>query len=82
MRMPVMLFVGKQDTLSWEVGDAHAMMRSEMAMFDILGGHEGHVRMVILNESGHFPYREHPTAVRGGGGLVSFVSGREFYKTK
>lgn len=60
MRMPVMLLVGKQDTLSWEVGDPHAMMRSELAMFDILGGHKGRVKLVILNEAGHFPYREHP----------------------
>jgi len=60
MRMPVMLLVGKQDTLSWEVGDPYAMMRSELAMFDILGGHEGRVKLVIVNEAGHFPYREHP----------------------
>ena len=60
MRMPVMMIVGKQDTLSWEVGDPYAMMRSEMAMFDILGGHEGRVKLVIMNEAGHFPYREHP----------------------
>ncbi|HEX7115732.1 MAG TPA: alpha/beta hydrolase [Steroidobacter sp.] len=60
MQMPVMLLVGKQDTLSWEVGDPYAMMRSELAMFDILGGHKGRVKMVILNEAGHFPYREHP----------------------
>jgi 2-hydroxy-6-oxonona-2,4-dienedioate hydrolase len=60
MRMPVMLLVGKQDTLSWEVGDPYAMMRSELAMFDILGGHEGRVKLVIMNEAGHFPYREHP----------------------
>jgi len=60
MRMPVMLLVGKQDTLSWEVGDPYAMMRSEMAMFDILGGHKGRVKFVIMNEAGHFPYREHP----------------------
>ena len=60
MRMPVMLLVGKQDTLSWEVGDPFAMMRSEMAMFDILGAHQGRVKLVLLNEAGHFPYREHP----------------------
>lgn len=81
MRMPVMLFVGKQDTLSWEVGDPYAMMRSEMGMFDILGGHEGHVRMVILNESGHFPYREHPRQFAAEvDGFISFW--REFYKSK
>lgn len=60
MRMPVMLLVGKQDTLSWEVGDPYATMRSELAMFDILGGHAGRVKLVIMNEAGHFPYREHP----------------------
>lgn len=60
LRMPVMMVIGKQDTLSWEVGDAHAMMRSELALFDILGSHEGRVQLVVMNEAGHFPYREHP----------------------
>jgi pimeloyl-ACP methyl ester carboxylesterase len=60
LRMPVMMIVGKQDTLSWEVGDPYAMMRSELALFDILGSHQGRVQLVIMNEAGHFPYREHP----------------------
>jgi pimeloyl-ACP methyl ester carboxylesterase len=60
LRMPVLMIVGKQDTLSWEAGDAFGMMRSELAMFDILGSHQGRVQLAIMNESGHFPYREHP----------------------
>lgn len=79
MHMPVMLLVGKQDTLSWEVGDPFAMMRSEMAMFDILGGHEGRVKMVLMNEAGHFPYREHPRQFAAEvDGFVSFW--RDFRK--
>ena len=79
MRMPVMLVVGKQDTLSWEVGDPYAMMRSELAMFDILGGHEGRVKLVIMNEAGHFPYREHPRQFAAEvDGFISFW--REFRK--
>jgi len=60
LRMPVMMIEGKQDTLAWEAGDPIAMMRSELAMFDILGAKRGRVKFVIMNEAGHFPYREHP----------------------
>ena len=60
LRMPTLMIIGKQDTLSWEVGDPYGMMRSELAMFDILGSNKGRVQLVIMNESGHFPYREHP----------------------
>lgn len=60
LRMPVLIVMGKQDTLSWEVGDPYAMMRSELAMYDILGSNKGRVQLVIMNEAGHFPYREHP----------------------
>jgi 2-hydroxy-6-oxonona-2,4-dienedioate hydrolase len=60
MGMPVMMIEGKQDTLAWEAADPIAMMRSEMAMFDILGAKRGRVKFVIMNEAGHFPYREHP----------------------
>jgi 2-hydroxy-6-oxonona-2,4-dienedioate hydrolase len=58
--LPTMLMSGKQDTLAWEVGDAYAMMRGELGLFDLLGTHQGRVKLVIINEAGHFPYREHP----------------------
>ena len=60
LRMPILMIIGKQDTLSWEAGDPFAMMRSELALYDILGSNKGRVQLVIMNESGHFPYREHP----------------------
>ena len=60
LRVPVMLLVGRQDTLSWEAGDPFAMMRSEFALLDILGTGKARVKFVVVNEAGHFPYREHP----------------------
>jgi pimeloyl-ACP methyl ester carboxylesterase len=72
LRMPVMMIVGKQDTLGWEAGDAYSMMRSELGMFDILGSKQASVKLVIMNEAGHFPYREHPKAFAAE--IDSFIS--------
>jgi pimeloyl-ACP methyl ester carboxylesterase len=60
LRMPMMIYVGKQDTLSWAAGDLHAMMADELAFFDIVGAKNPRVKMTVINEAGHFPYREHP----------------------
>jgi pimeloyl-ACP methyl ester carboxylesterase len=58
--MPVLIYAAKQDTLSWEHGDPHAMMRGELRFFDIVAAKNPRVKMIIVNEAGHFPYREHP----------------------
>lgn len=60
LQMPILLYGGKQDTLSWENRDPHAMLRGELQFFDIVGAKNPRVKMIIVNEAGHFPYREHP----------------------
>ncbi len=60
LQMPVLIFGAKQDTLSWEHKDPHAMMRGEFQFFDIVGAKNPRVKMIIINDAGHFPYREHP----------------------
>jgi 2-hydroxy-6-oxonona-2,4-dienedioate hydrolase len=60
LRMPILIFAGKQDTLSWYADERHAMMRRELEFFDLVGAKNPRVKMVLINEGGHFPYREHP----------------------
>jgi pimeloyl-ACP methyl ester carboxylesterase len=60
LQMPILIFTGKQDTLSWDAADSHAMMRRELGFFDIVGARNRRVTLVVINEAGHFPYREHP----------------------
>jgi pimeloyl-ACP methyl ester carboxylesterase len=75
MDMPVLILTGKQDTLSWDAADRHAMLRRELGFFDIVGTRNPRVKMVVINETGHFPYREHPELFTAE--LVSFI---EFWK--
>jgi pimeloyl-ACP methyl ester carboxylesterase len=58
--VPTLIYAAKQDTLSWDADDPHAMMRGELEFFDILGANNPRVQMILINEAGHFPYREHP----------------------
>ncbi|MEW5984558.1 MAG: alpha/beta hydrolase [Acidobacteriota bacterium] len=60
LQMPILLFTGKQDTLSWDADEPYAMHRGELGFFDIVGAKNSRVKLVIVNEAGHFPYREHP----------------------
>lgn len=46
--------------VSWDSHDATAMMRGELGFFDIVGAKNPRVKMTLINDSGHFPYREHP----------------------
>jgi pimeloyl-ACP methyl ester carboxylesterase len=60
LQMPILILAAKQDTLGWDAADPHSMMRGELGFFDIVGAKNPRVKMVIVNEAGHFPYREHP----------------------
>ena len=59
-QMPVLIYSGKQDVLDWGVNEPTAMLRGELGLFDILGTKNRNVQMIIVNEGGHFMYREHP----------------------
>lgn len=60
LQVPVLIYAAKQDPISWDSQDTTAMMRGELAFFDIVGAKNPRVKLVIINDSGHFPYREHP----------------------
>jgi len=70
-QMPVLIYSGKQDVLDWSVNEPAAMMRGELGLFDILGTRNRNVQMIIVNEGGHFMYREHPELFNAD--LINFV---------
>ena len=70
-QMPVLIYSGKQDVLDWGVNEPAAMMRGELGLFDILGTKNRNVQMIIVNEGGHFMYREHPELFNQD--LINFV---------
>ncbi|MEI6667200.1 MAG: alpha/beta hydrolase [Acidobacteriota bacterium] len=71
LKMPVLIYSGKQDVLDWGKADPTAMMRGELGLFDIIGAKNTKVKMVILNEAGHFPYREYPEQFNAD--LITFI---------
>jgi len=58
LQMPILILTAKQDTLSWDADEPFAMMRRELGFMDIVATKNAKVKMVILNEAGHFPYRD------------------------
>lgn len=50
--MPVLLY--------WGSSDLSAMLHRGLALYDILAVRNARVRMRILNQGGHFFWREHP----------------------
>jgi 2-hydroxy-6-oxonona-2,4-dienedioate hydrolase len=60
LQMPIMILTGMQDTLSWDADDEYSMHRREIGFFDIVARKNTKVKLVIMNDAGHFPYREHP----------------------
>jgi pimeloyl-ACP methyl ester carboxylesterase len=70
-QMPVLIYSGKQDVLDWGVNEPVAMMRGELGLFDILGTKNRNIQMIIVNEGGHFMYREHPDLFNAD--LINFI---------
>jgi pimeloyl-ACP methyl ester carboxylesterase len=71
LRVPVLIYAAKQDTLTWDADAPNAMMRGELGFFDIVGAKNPRVKMIVVNEAGHFPYREHPE--RFGADVTHFI---------
>ena len=60
LKMPVLLVAGKDDVLDWGAHDATAHLRGELGLYDIIGAKNTRVQMDVINDGGHFMYREHP----------------------
>jgi len=75
LQMPILIYAAKQDTLAWDADDPHAMMRGELGFFDIVGAKNSRVKLIVVNDAGHFPYREHPEQFNAD--LIQFI---EFWR--
>jgi len=51
------------------------MMRGELGFFDIVGAKNSRVKLIVVNDAGHFPYREHPEQFNAD--LIQFI---EFWR--
>ena len=60
LQMPVLLYAGKEDFLDWGANEPSAMLRGQLGLFDIIGAKNSKVQMIVMNDAGHFMYREHP----------------------
>ena len=60
LQMPVLMVAGKNDVLDWGESDPTAQLKGEMALFDLIAAKNTKVQMFVVNNGGHFMYREHP----------------------
>ncbi len=73
LSMPILIVHGMQDGLAWRASDPWRDFTSELGSMDAmgLGGKNPKISMIIMNASGHFPYREHPEAFNAH--LMTFI---------
>ena len=50
--MPVLVYWGRNDPTAW--------LPSGVALFELIADSNPRTRMIVVNEAGHFHYREHP----------------------
>jgi pimeloyl-ACP methyl ester carboxylesterase len=78
LQMPILIYAGKQDPLGWAAADAGSLMRGELGFFDIVGAKNPRVQMIVVNQAGHFPYREHPEQFNADlAGFIDFWNARQ-----
>lgn len=77
LQLPVLMYAGKNDVLDWGVDEPVSMLRGVLGLFDIIGARNANVSMIVVNEGGHFMYREHPEKFNND--LISFV---DFWKNR
>lgn len=65
--------MGRPTQLFWTLNDATARLDRGLALYDLIASREREAVLHVFNESGHFPYREHPR--RFNEALAAFVGG-------
>jgi 2-hydroxy-6-oxonona-2,4-dienedioate hydrolase len=60
LQVPTLLYKGKQDVYDWAADATHADMRGGLALFDLIGAKNPSVKLIVINDTGHFVFREHP----------------------
>lgn len=68
--------MGRPTQLIWGYNDPTAPVDMGRALFDLIAARERRAQFTILNQSGHFTYREHPKAFNAAlHGFIEGVSG-------
>ncbi|MDX2142055.1 MAG: alpha/beta hydrolase [Rhodospirillaceae bacterium] len=52
LKMPILLY--------WGQNDPTAVLEQGISLFDVLGINNPNVRLMVINQAGHFPFREYP----------------------
>jgi 2-hydroxy-6-oxonona-2,4-dienedioate hydrolase len=60
LQMPVLLYWGRQDPTDWAINDPVSKMQQGLALLDAIGAKDPSVQMIVLNDAGHYMYREYP----------------------
>ena len=55
---PVLLVYGKQEPFDWAPNAPTADLRGAMAMFDVFAAKDPNVQMFVINNAGHFVFRD------------------------
>lgn len=68
---PVLIFYGKQDPFDWAANASASDLKGGLGLFHIYGAKDPNVQMFILNDAGHFVYRDQPAEFNAD--LTNFV---------
>jgi 2-hydroxy-6-oxonona-2,4-dienedioate hydrolase len=60
LQMPVLLYWGRQDPTDWAINDPSSRMAQALALYDAIGTKNPRVKLIVLNNAGHYMYREYP----------------------
>jgi 2-hydroxy-6-oxonona-2,4-dienedioate hydrolase len=60
VQVPVLIYKGKQDVFDWTAEAPTAYLRGAMNILDLVGAKNPRVKMVVINDAGHFVFREQP----------------------
>jgi 2-hydroxy-6-oxonona-2,4-dienedioate hydrolase len=71
LQMPVLIYAGKQDVLDWAEHDPVARLQRQTGLFEIITKRNPRAQMIVVNNAGHFVYREYPD--RFNEDLISFI---------
>lgn len=71
LQVPILLYKGKQDVFDWAADAPHADMRGGIEFFDIVGAKNQRVKLIVINNAGHFVSREH--AEQFNADLIQFI---------
>ncbi len=72
LQMPVLLYWGRQDPTDWAIDDPVSKMQQGLALYDAIGAKDPSVQMIVLNDAGHYMYREYPELFNED--VINFIS--------